>query len=250
VNCELTRPLIAAYADGELDAVRMLEMETHLANCPACTRAWRELQQLRKSVRQESLYHPAPAALRRNVLAALKAQTQPATTRSFWNWFKIVPALSGTAIICLAALLTVTLSRPSAHDQLTQELVSSHIRSLMASHALDVISTDQHTVKPWFNGRVDFAPPVKDLAAQGFPLIGGRLDYVQNRTVAALVFQRNKHFINVFIWPGSENAPAPNIDTVRQGFNLIHWTQGGMTCWAVSDLNQTELLEFARDFAT
>lgn len=127
--------------------------------------------------------------------------------------------------------------------------MSSHIRSLMASHTLDVVSTDQHTFKPWFNGRVDFAPPVKDLAAQGFPLIGGRLDYVQNRTVAALVFQRNKHFINVFLWPGSEKNSAPSLDSVRQGFNLIHWNQGGMTCWAVSDLNPTELLAFTRDFA-
>jgi anti-sigma factor RsiW len=249
MNCEQARPLIAAYADGELDTVHNLELETHLPACSACTRALRELQQLKKSVRQESLYHPAPAALRRKVLAELKAQTRPAPARSFWAWLRLAPALSGVAIICLAALLMITLNRPSAHDELAQELVSSHIRSLMASHALDVISTDQHTVKPWFNGRVDFAPPVKDLAAQGFPLIGGRLDYVQNRTVAALVFQRNKHIINVFIWPGGEKATVPAIDTVRQGFNLIHWSQSGMTCWAVSDLNQTELQEFARDFA-
>jgi len=250
MNCEQARPLIAAYADGELDAIRILEMETHVQTCPACTRAWRELQQLKKSVRQESLYHPAPAALRRSVLVELKAQTRPAPERSFWPWLKLAPAFSATAVICLAALLTVTLSRPSAHDQLAGELVSSHIRSLMASHALDVISTDQHTVKPWFNGRVDFAPPVKDLASQGFPLIGGRLDYVQNRNVAALVFQRNKHLINVFIWPGNEQSATPAIDTVLKGFNLIHWSQGGMTCWAVSDLNQTELLEFARAFAS
>jgi len=250
MNCEQARPRIAAYADGELDTVHILELETHLPACPACTRALRELQQLKKSMRQESLYHPAPAALRRSVLAELKMQTQPVPARWFWSWLKLAPALSGAAILCLTALLTVTLNRPSPHDQLAQELVSSHIRSLMASHALDVISTDQHTVKPWFNGRVDFAPPVKDLAAQGFPLIGGRLDYVRSRTVAALVFQRNKHLINVFIWPGSEQASAPATDSIRQGFNLIHWSQGGMTCWAVSDLNQTELLEFARDFAS
>ena len=250
MNCEQARPRIAAYADGELDTVHILELETHLPACPACTRALRELQQLKKSMRQESLYHPAPAALRRNVLAELKAQTRPALARSFWSWLRLAPALSGVAIICLAALLTVTLNRPSAHDLLAQELVSSHIRSLMASHALDVISTDQHTVKPWFNGRVDFAPPVKDLAAQGFPLMGGRLDYVQNRTVAALIFQRNKHIINVFIWPDSEKTSGPVTDSIRQGFNLIHWSQGGMTCWAISDLNQTELLDFARDFAS
>jgi anti-sigma factor (TIGR02949 family) len=250
MKCEHALPLLAAYADGELDTVRMLEMEDHLQACPTCTRAWRELQHLKKSVRQESLYHPAPAALRRRVLAKLKTQTRPAPKRSFWSRLQLAQAFSSIAIICLASLLIISHKRPSAHDQLTGELVSSHIRSLMANHALDVISTDQHTVKPWFNGRVDFAPPVKDLAAQGFPLIGGRLDYVQNRSVAALVFQRHKHFINVFIWPGTDKDSAPAADATRQGFNLIHWSQGGMTCWAVSDLNQTELLEFARDFAT
>ncbi len=249
MNCEQARPLLAAYVDGELDTVRMLEMEGHLPACPACTRAVRELQQLQQSLRQESLYHPAPAALRRNVLAELSAQARPEPKPAFWSWFRLVPALSGAMVVCLAALLAVTLNRPSGHEQLTAEIVSSHIRSLMANHALDVVSTDQHTVKPWFNGRVDFAPPVKDLAAQGFPLIGGRLDYLHHRTVAALVFQRNKHIINVFLWPGSEKNSAPSLDSVRQGFNLIHWNQGGMTCWAISDLNPTELLEFTRDFA-
>jgi anti-sigma factor RsiW len=249
MNCDQAQPLIAAHADGELDTVRMLEMEVHLSTCPACSQAWRELQQLQQAVRQESLYHPAPNALRRRVLAELKAQTRPARERSFGSWFRLAPAVSGVAVLSLAVMLTVTMNRPSAHDQLVQELVSNHIRSLMANHTLDVVSTDQHTVKPWFNGRVDFAPPVKDLAAQGFPLIGGRLDYAHNRTVAALVFQRNKHFINVFIWPSSEASAAPTPDSVRQGFHLIHWSQDGMTYWAVSDLNETELLEFAWDFA-
>ena len=252
MNCPQTQPLIALYADGELDAARVLELEQHLRDCPACAAAWRELQSMKKAMRSESLYFPAPAELRRNLLAELRIQTgaqSPEKPWSFWRWNWLTTAMSGTAAVCLALLLTVSLSRPSAQDQLAQELVSGHVRSLMANHALDVVSTDQNTVKPWFDGKLDFAPPVKDLATQEFPLIGGRLDYIANRPVAALVFQRHKHIINVFIWPDGGNATTPASISPRQGYNLIHWSQAGMTCWAVSDLNEKELLEFARDFA-
>jgi anti-sigma factor RsiW len=158
--------------------------------------------------------------------------------------------MSGAATVCLIVLGLVVLHQPSADDRLGQELVSSHVRSLMANHALDVISTDQHTVKPWFDGKLDFAPPVKDLAAKEFPLIGGRLDYIGNRAVAALVFQRHKHVINLFIWPDAGKDSAPMSAPARQGYNIIHWSQAGMSCWTVSDLNTQELLEFARDFSS
>jgi anti-sigma factor RsiW len=253
MNCLQAEPLVAAYADGELDPVHALELERHLQDCPACTRAWRELQSLKKAVGREALYFPAPAELRSNLLAELRTQTGRQPSAPFWNvrsWNWLGTAMSGATLACLALLLAVSLSRPSGRDQLAQELVSGHIRSLMANHALDVVSTDQHTVKPWFDGKLDFAPPVKDLAAQEFPLIGGRLDYLGNRAVAALVFQRHKHLINLFIWPGTETATPPAAVAPRQGYNLVHWTQAGMTCWAVSDLNEQELLEFARDFAS
>jgi len=120
---------------------------------------------------------------------------------------------------------------------------------LIGSHVLDVASTDQHTVKPWFNGKVDFSPPVKDLATEGFPLTGGRLDYLAGHPVAALVFQRNKHIINLFVWPAKEADSTPASIKPRQGYNLIHWSKGGMTFWAVSDLNQKELMQFVQDFA-
>src|SRR5262249_46316319 len=132
-----------------------------------------------------------------------------------------------------------------------EEVVSGHVRSLMgglAGHELDVVSTDQHTVKPWFNGKLDFAPPVKDLAAQQFPLVGGRLDYVGGRRVAALVFHRNKHVINLFVWPTKEKDSTPADLPSMQGHNLVHWSHAGMACWAVSDLNEKELLEFAQTF--
>jgi anti-sigma factor RsiW len=144
----------------------------------------------------------------------------------------------------------VTQTRLSAEKQLAQEIVSGHVRSLMGSHLMDVASTDQHTVKPWFNGRLDFSPPVKDLAAEGYPLTGGRLDYVGRRSVAALVFQRHKHVINLFVWPATEADSKPAAIKPTQGYNLIHWSKGGMAFWAVSDLNPKELMEFTQDFAT
>jgi len=137
--------------------------------------------------------------------------------------------------------------RSSGDEILAQEMVSNHVRSLqLESHRTDVISSDQHTVKPWFDGKLDFAPPVKDFSSRGFPLIGGRLEYLNNRAVAALIYQRRKHFINLYIWPAEESNVTSEVGTKRQGYNLLHWTNSGMTYWAISDLNGVELQEFAR----
>ena len=247
MNCQQTRLLIDAYADGELDPAGVLEMEQHLHDCPACAQVFRNVQNLKKSLKQDALRFSAPAELRQ----ILKTELRPAaeSRRPFWIWNWLATATTSAAIICLALLLSVVFTHPSAQQQLAQEIVSSHIRSLMANHEMDVASSDQHTVKPWFDGKLDFSPPVKDLAAQGFALIGGRLDYVNNQAVAALVFHRAKHVINVFIWPTSESNSEPAVRTPINGYNLIHWTHGGMTFWAVSDLNEKELMEFVRDFA-
>ena len=249
MNCQQAKPLIGPYADGEVEAAAILELEQHLQNCSACMLALRNLQSLKRTLKSDALYFTAPAELRRQIKSELPSPAKAAPQRQAWTWNWLTTAVSGAFAVCLAVLLMVTQARPSSEQQLAREIVSSHIRSLMPGHTLDVVSTDQHTVKPWFNGKLDFSPPVKDLAAQEFPLIGGRLDYLGGRSVAALVFQRHKHIINLFVWPAKENDSKPAPVSPGQGFNLIHWSQAGMDFWAVSDLNEKELMEFVQDFA-
>jgi anti-sigma factor RsiW len=250
MNCQQAKSLIDPYADGELEASAILELEQHLQSCSACMLAWRNLQSLKKTLKQDALYFAAPAELRQRIKSELPSPAKTVPLWQAWNWNWLTTAMSGAFAVCLALLLTVTLFRPSSDQTLSQEIVSSHIRSLMAGHILDVVSTDQHTVKPWFNGKLDFSPPVKDLVTQEFPLIGGRLDYIGGRSVAALIFQRHKHIINLFVWPAKKEDSKATPVTPSQGYNLIHWSETGMVFWAVSDLNEKELMEFVQDFAT
>ncbi|HSY74172.1 MAG TPA: anti-sigma factor [Dongiaceae bacterium] len=243
MNCQQARPLIDFYADGELDAAGILELEKHFHDCPACALAWRNAQTLKKSLKQDSLFFTAPTGLRRRIKVELDSQVETKSRWNFWNWNWLTAATSGFATACLVLLLTMMLTRPSAQQQFTQEIVSSHIRSLMENHLLDVVSTDQHTVKPWFDGKLDFAPDVKDFAAQGFPLVGGRLDYLNDRAVAALVYRRNKHLINVFVWP-AQGANTGKTENLR-GYSVISRDVNGFHYCLVSDLNEKELGELA-----
>jgi anti-sigma factor RsiW len=247
VNCREIQTLIHGYADGELDLMKSLEIEQHLQECPACAQALASLQAVRAAIKDSSLYFQAPPGLARRVQFSARG-TNPAdrTPRVRPRHLLAVAASLGLIMAAGWGLVRVLPAR-SADAFLAQELVASHVRSqMLPSHRFDVASSDPHTVKPWFEGKLDFSPPVKDLADRGFPLIGGRLDYLHNRPVAALVYQRRKHSINLFIWPSAAGSKGATTTVTRQGYHLFQWTQSGMTYWAISDLNDRELHEFVR----
>jgi anti-sigma factor RsiW len=278
--------LIHAYADGELGLEMTLEIERHLEHCAECARERAAIAALSAAIGDPGLRFAAPDALRQRVSAALLDATAigstttaaPRARASWWTrwpwslapesggagatgaWGALGWTVAGAALAMLAIVVLNPgggLRRPFGSGAflggggeqasiVAREVLTSHLRSLMPGHLMDVISTDQHTVKPWFNGRVDFSPPVNDFAADGFRLIGGRLDYLDGRPVAALVYQRRKHIINVFVWPAPDGSESAVQSTAHDGYNLLHWRRGGMNYWMVSDLNAQEMNAFAR----
>ncbi|MEK6770090.1 MAG: anti-sigma factor [Pseudomonadota bacterium] len=245
MDCRLTLTLLDSHLDGELDVVNHLELERHLAACPSCRDASESRRALSATVRTHAPYHAAPVAVTSRIRAAF-ARTDSNTRAAF----KPSPWLNLAASVTFAAVMgsgvTYWLAQPSPHERLTQEVFAGHVRSLLVtSRSTDVSSSDQHTVKPWFNGRLDFSPPVVDLTGRGFPLVGGRLDYLSNRPVAALVYRHRQHAINLFVWPGASGANNPPQTRTHQGYHIVHWTSAGMNFWAVSDLNPADLLAFS-----
>jgi anti-sigma factor RsiW len=236
---------LPAYFDGELDAAEGRSFEDHLTACPDCAHELATLRDLRDSLQDESLRHRPPAGLEERVRSALlmvepsRPAVRPWATR-------LAAAGALAAAVLLGAGLTLALRTPSGDDRLAQEVAANHARSLLADHLFDVASTDRHTVKPWFQGRTDFSPPVNDLKEQGFALAGGRLDFVDGRTAAALVYRRRQHVINLFVWPAAAGSESGVKMSSRRGYNLAHWTESSLNFWAVSDLNGEELAEFAR----
>ena len=285
MNCEDTHALLGAYGDGELDAASNLRIESHLRACAGCTGFLENQRALNTALRSPALRFKAPAALRESILGSLTTETFPDETsggqpdrapaldsprlqmiavpsrgagqqatspeaRSFMRW----AGLARAAAIFLVGALAGSLGflsyshRRDTPNLLAQEIVSGHVRSLLpGDHLTDVLSSDRHTVKPWFEGKLDFAPPVADLAAQGFPLIGGRLDYLNGRTVASIIYRRDKHIINVFVWPlgSQEMNDGGEQKSTHQGYHLLRWHGADMQWWTVSDLNETELAQFA-----
>src|SRR5262249_31310145 len=237
--------LLHPFADGELDLVRSLAVERHLEVCPACAAAVKELQALRGALAEPALYHRAPAALQDRVRASLRpAGRARAAARPFpWRSLAVAASLAFVAVLTWATLRELPL--PSADERVAQQVVASHVRSLMLpGRDVDVASSDQHTVKPWFNGRLTFSPPVKKLDGAGFELVGGRLDYLDRQQVAALGYKRRSHVINLFVWPAADRSARPLRTLTTQGYHVIHWSEGDLTYWAVSDLNEAELREF------
>ena len=247
MQCQEVLDRLSPFLDDELDPVVSRELARHMESCPSCAAAFARQRQLSETLRRDLEYHRAPDLLRarieRDMRAAVRRDDRPlsrATARP-WGW---VGAAAAVMAVAAAGWLAVSVPMMAARDAVTREAVASHVRSLMASHLTDVASTDQHTVKPWFAGKLDFSPPVTDFAAAGYSLVGGRLDYLEGRSVAALVYQHRKHVINVFVWPDPREGAIRA--ATRQGYNVILEKHARMAYCLVSDLNPSELAAFAR----
>jgi anti-sigma factor RsiW len=251
MNCAEFEVLLHALIDGELDAGHAREVEAHAAGCSACAERLASFRAMHEAMKGDALKEAAPAHLRSRVEASLSAPASRTgavhgffrpSRRGFFGGFALGSALSAA----VAASLVLTVMRDNQQQTLADEVVSAHIRSLQAGHLMDVETSDRHTVKPWFNGKVDVAPPVVDLTAEGFTLLGGRLDYIDGEPVAATVYQRRKHLINLFVAQRLGAKRAGAISETIQGYNLRHWSQDGLDFWAVSDLVGDELDEFVQ----
>jgi anti-sigma factor RsiW len=252
MNCGEAEIMLHALIDGELDAGHARDVEAHVMTCAACAEKLRAFRAMRAAIADAKLKMAAPAYLRSRIEAALPAPEPRVTAkrfqpsrRSFFGGLAAGTALSAA----VAASLALAVFRNDEEQTIANEVVSAHIRSLQAGHLMDVETSDQHTVKPWFNGKLDVAPPVIDLTAQGFTLLGGRLDYIDGEPVASIVYQRRKHIINLFVAQrlGARHTAAKT-ETI-QGYNVRHWTEQGLDFWAVSDLAADELDEFGQKVA-
>jgi anti-sigma factor RsiW len=232
--CDRAGAVLHGYFDNELDAAGAAEFELHLEQCPECVDALEDLESLHASIGLAQLYERAPATLRKKILASLGPARPVAVfpSRTVWRWLAVAAAI---LLATYASWRVTSLGHSGSYDTvLAAEIVDAHLRSLQPGHLTDVVSTDQHTVKPWFDGKLDFSPPVQDFGDQGFPLQGGRIDVVHGRSVAALVYARRKHFVNVFIWPTDEKDRAPSSGS-QQGYQWLEWRKGGLEFCAVSD---------------
>jgi anti-sigma factor RsiW len=238
---------VHAYVDGELDLAKSLEVEAHLGTCVACAREQASLRRLHSVLSNGALYHQAPPRLERRIRAAVRDTGRAQRVRSarlpYFGW-----AGAAAAAILLVAILVKGISPLNwpASDSTMLQAVNDHLRSLSENHLTDVISSNQHTVKPWFDGRLNFTPPVTDFSAEGFPLVGGRLDYLDSRPAAAVVYRRRQHIINLFVLLAENAKDTAPVYQTHSGYNIVNWTKSGMTYWAVSSLNAAELGKFAQ----
>jgi len=251
MNCHECYDYIDAYIDNELDVAATIVVKQHLRDCSRC----QQLLEARKTVGalldNPQVRFEVPDALLGKIQSVLPVARSDVKQRSgsrfFIPWFTVPLALAATIAVMLGLLFLNQggMSDRSRGNALAQDVISSHVRSLLATHLLDVPSTDQHTVKPWFDGKLKFSPPVRDFADQGFRLIGGRLDYINGREVAALVYQRRLHVVNLFIWPLESGRNTTAESFAKDGYNVSHWDRDGFEFWAVSDVNAEDLRAFA-----
>jgi anti-sigma factor RsiW len=250
-DCAEMRLLIQAGVDGELMPADTAGVEAHMERCPSCAALQTQLLLLAERIREEVPQYVPPAGLLSAVQARIAAVAPPkiqpaAANENRADWWHRLPrvrlaSFGGGFAFAACLALVVLLPRTSG---LTDAVVSDHIRALQPGHLMDVVSTDQHTVKPWFDGRLDFAPPVKDFKSEGYPLAGGRLDYLAGKPVAALIYQRRQHVIDLYVWPDGGHLDHGPTDGSRSGYNYVRWSQNGMAFWAVSDLAAEELADF------
>jgi len=234
--------LLGPYQDGELDLSTCLKLEEHLAGCPACQQKLAGEQELVETIRSEAPRFKASPFLKTRIQARLRAENSPAAQIPWWKLVSPVwtsSALAGAVLVVVALGLFGMQENP----ELVQDAVSNHVRSLQVNHLMDVASTDQHTVKPWFAGKLDYSPQVIDLGPSGYPLIGGRLDVLDHRNVAAIIYQRRKHYVNLFIWPSSARPLSDRLYD-QNGYHVLGWTKSGMNYLVVSELGEKELREF------
>src|SRR4029077_12013589 len=255
MKCDESKVLLHTLIDGELDARHARDVEAHMASCAGCGEKFAAFRTMHDVMSAAPLKETAPAHLRNRIEAlmvipasrvvSIRQFMQP-TRRSFFGGFAMGSVLSGA----VAGRLALTVMRKDQEKTIAEEVVLAHIRSLQGGHLMDVETSDRHTVKPWFDGRVDVAPPVVDLTAESFPLLGGRLDYIEGEPVAAIVYQRRKHVINLFVAQQlAEKNRRPNAKSI-QSYNCRHWTQEGLDLWAVSDIVGDELDEFVQKIAS
>jgi anti-sigma factor RsiW len=249
MSCDRADVVLHCYFDNELDALDAAEFEGHLEQCSKCIDALETLKSLRSAMRFAQLYERSPASLRKNVLAGLRipgtvsVMPGPPFGRRLGGWLAVAASLLLLAGIGWRA---VSVHRVDNYEMLLgAEVVDAHLRSLQPGHLDDVISSDQHTVKPWFEGRLDFSPPVRDFSDRGFPLQGGRLDVIHGRAVAALVYRRRKHLVNLFVWSTNEPETSPRAGS-RQCYQWLDWRKGGMELCIVSDAGPSDLDQLRR----
>ncbi len=252
MNHQQAENLLAGYIDQELSLSEAADFEQHLNSCVECQIEYKEQAHVISLLKSNAAYFEATPQFAKRLAASLQRELPSKDAKNSWNfdWLQtwLGNGLSKGAIISsLAAIVLSTslfLATPSAQQRLTEELTASHVRSLLADHLSDVISTDQHTVKPWFNGKLDYAPPTVDLTKVGYSMEGGRLDYINARTVAVIVYRHNKHPINLYVWPSAGSDSAVQVSS-HHGYNLVHWAVSGMNYWAISDLEAGKLVSFA-----
>jgi anti-sigma factor RsiW len=256
MDCTESQSRLYAYLDQELDLPGAVAIDQHLASCPACKAFFAAQTALRSGLRRHVEYYEAPRGLADRIRARLGTASagEPARApRPRWRWPQLGQWLPMGAAAAAAAVLSWTAAVQYAslpEDQMVAEqVISGHARSIVTGRLIEVASSDQHTVKPWLSGKLDFSP-VTDLKGEGFPLAGGRLDYLDGRTVAALVYGYRQHVINLFVWPDSKSGPRPPQGLAKNGFNVLHWSDAGMTYWAISDVNAAELKTFAEAYAS